>query len=122
MFNLIKKYYKANILMHFGSFLFIGLCYHSVSVITFGLAQSDHNKRLLLYMLLFSYMLHKLKINSEKSGNKYESKKTSSLLPKLMVRFHIIFLLLFQLVKSDSKIIIFLRFVHSLRVRMSMIL
>jgi hypothetical protein len=26
-----------------------GCCYHSVNVITFGLAQSDHIKRLLLY-------------------------------------------------------------------------
>jgi len=28
-----------------------GLCYHSVNVITFSLAQSDHIKRLLLYYL-----------------------------------------------------------------------
>ncbi len=27
-----------------------GYCYHSVNVITFGLAKSDHIKRLLLYM------------------------------------------------------------------------
>ncbi len=28
-----------------------GYCYHSVNVITFGLAQSDHIKRLLLYRI-----------------------------------------------------------------------
>ncbi len=38
-----KKYFSS-----FGFFLVIGLCYHSVSVITFGLAH-DQIKRLLLY-------------------------------------------------------------------------
>ena len=32
-----------------------GYCYHSVNVITFGLAQSDHIKRLLLYMEAVSF-------------------------------------------------------------------
>ncbi len=32
-----------------------GYCYHSVNVITFGLAQSDHIKRLLLYLKLETY-------------------------------------------------------------------
>jgi hypothetical protein len=32
-----------------------GLCYHSVNVITFSLAQSDHIKRRLLYKLCVRY-------------------------------------------------------------------
>ncbi len=45
-----------------------GYCYHSVNVITFGLAQSDHIKRLLLYLQIWSFT--EMEKGSDKSAGK----------------------------------------------------
>ena len=42
------------------------ICYHPVNVISFGLAQSDHIKRLLLYLVLATMMKNAQSINSSK--------------------------------------------------------